>query len=334
MAPLRLIFLGSDPIALPTLERLAGSAEGRALVELIAVYTQPDRPHGRGQKLQAGPIKEWALARNLPVFQPEKLGPEDVARLRELRADVSLVMAYGQLLKEDFIAASRLGTFNLHTSPLPKYRGASPVTAAIASGETETAVSFMRIVRKLDAGAVADLERVAIGEHDTTGTIEAALGRAAAPLTLRCLAAAQAGTLEFSEQDEARVSYCRRLAKTDGVLDFSQPAAVLARRINALQPWPGVSIPLGDTPVKIGLAEAIPGTGSGAVSPGTVVAGGRDAVHVATGRGELRLLKLQRPGGKMLPAEEFLRGCAIPPGTMLPSAPMPELVAPRPFPRV
>lgn len=334
MSPLRLVFLGSDPIALPTLERLAGTAEGRALVELVAVYTQPDRPHGRGQKLQAGPIKEWALARNLPVFQPEKLGAEDLARIRELGTDVALVMAYGQLLKDDFIAAPRLGTFNLHTSALPKYRGASPVTAAIACGDAETAVSFMRIVRKLDAGAVAEVERVAIGAHDTTGTIEAALGIAAAPLTLRCLTAARAGTLVFAEQDETRVSYCRRLAKTDGVLDFTQPAEVLARRVNALQPWPGVTIALGDTPVKVGLAEAADEATSPGVAGGTVVAGAREAVHVATGRGVLRLLRLQRPGGKMLPAEEFLRGCPIPVGSVLPSAPMPGLVAARPFPRV
>lgn len=331
MPPLRLVFLGSDPIALPTLDHLAGTPEGRALVEVVAVFTQPDRPHGRGQKLQAGPIKEWALAKNLPVFQPEKLGADDTARLREFGADVALVMAYGQLLKDDFIAAPRLGTFNLHTSPLPKYRGASPVTAAIASGDDETAVTFMRIVRKLDAGAIADHERVPIGAHDTTGTIEAALGRAAAPLTARCLAALREGRLRFAEQDETRVSYCRRLAKADGVLDFSQPAAVLARRINALLPWPGVSLDFAGAPLKLGLAEAAPARESAA--PGAVLDADRDAVVLATGDGVLRLLRLQRPGGKMLPAAEFLRGCPIPRGTVFVSQPMPPLVAPAPFPR-
>ncbi|HLP07375.1 MAG TPA: methionyl-tRNA formyltransferase [Opitutaceae bacterium] len=329
MPPLRLVFLGSDAIARPLLDLLAGDA--RALVEIVAVFTQPDRPHGRGQKLQAGPIKEWALARGVPVFQPERLGPEDVARLHELRADLALVMAYGQLLKDDFLAAPRLGVFNLHTSLLPKYRGASPATAAIAGGDAETGVTFMRVVRKLDAGAIVDAARVPIGPHDTTGTLEAALGRAAAPLTLRCLEALRAGALASREQDETQVSYCRRLAKMDGVLDFSRPAAELARRVNALMPWPGCTLEIAGTPVKLGLAEAAsrpPG-----VAPGTVLAPEPDALAIAAGDGVLRLLQLQRPGGRMLPAADFLRGFAAPVGAVLASQPMPELVGPVPFPR-
>lgn len=329
MAPLRLVFLGSDVIALPTLDFLAG--EGRALAEIVAVFTQPDRPHGRGQKLLPGPIKEWALVRGLPVYQPERLGPDDVARLRELGADAALVMAYGQLLKDDFLATPRLGVFNLHTSLLPKYRGASPATTAIACGDAETGVTFMRVVRKLDAGAIVDTERVPIGPHDTTAALEAALGRAAAPLTARCLAALQAGTLTSREQDEARVSYCRRLAKTDGVLDFTRPAAELARRINALLPWPGCALEIAGTPVKLGLAEA--SARPVAAAPGTVLAPEPDALPVATADGVLRLLQLQRPGGKMLPAADFLRGFPVPAGTALVSQPMPALVGPVPFPR-
>lgn len=330
MAPLRLAFLGSDAIALPTLDFIAG--EGRALAEVVAVFTQPDRPHGRGQKLLPGPIKEWALAHGLPVHQPERLGPGDVARLRELRADAALVMAYGQLLKDDFLATPRLGVFNLHTSLLPKYRGASPATTAIACGDTGTGVTFMRVVRRLDAGAIVDTERVPIGPHDTTATLEAALGRAAAPLTARCLAALQAGTLASREQDESRVSYCRRLAKADGVLDFSRPAAELARRINALLPWPGCSVELAGVPVKLGLAEAAAAPGSPA-APGTVLAAEPDALPVATADGVLRLLQLQRPGGRLLPARDFLRGFPVPAGTVLASRPMPPLVGPVPFPR-
>ena len=329
MPPLRLVFLGSDPIALPTLEFLAG--EGRELAEIVAVFTQPDRPHGRGQKLQSGPIKEWALARGLPVYQPERLGPDDSARVRELGADAALVMAFGQLLKDDFLGAPRLGVFNLHTSLLPKYRGACPATVAIAGGDAETGVTFMRVVRKLDAGAIVDQQRVPIGLHETTASLEAALGVAAAPLTARCLAALREGTLASREQDEAQVSYCRRLAKTDGVLDFSRPAAELARRINALMPWPGCSVEIAGTPVKLGLAEA-ESCDCGA-APGTVLAPEPDALRVATAGGVLRLLRLQRPGGKMLPAAEFLRGFTVPAGTVLASQPMPPLVAPVPFPR-
>ena len=328
MPPLRLVFLGSDPIALPTLDFLVG--EGRGLVEIVAVFTQPDRPHGRGQQLLPGPIKEWAAARAVPVFQPERLGPEDVMRVRELGAEVALVMAYGQILKDDFLATPRLGVFNLHTSLLPKYRGASPATVAIASGDAETGVTFMRVVRKLDAGAIVDVERIGIGAYDTTGTIESALGRAAAPLTERCLIALRQGRLTSRQQDEAQVSYCRRLAKTDGVLDFSRPAAELARRANALMPWPGCTIDIAGTPVKLGLAEA--GAADAAAAPGTVLAPEADALPVATADGVLRLLKLQRPGGKMLAASEFLRGFVVPAGTVLISQQMPPLVAARPFP--
>ena len=329
MPPLRLVFLGSDPIALPTLEFLAG--EGRELAEIVAVFTQPDRPHGRGQKLQSGPIKEWALARGLPVYQPERLGPDDSARVRELGADAALVMAFGQLLKDDFLGAPRLGVFNLHTSLLPKYRGACPATVAIAGGDAETGVTFMRVVRKLDAGAIVDQQRVPIGLHETTASLEAALGVAAAPLTARCLTSLSEGMLASREQDETQVSYCRRLAKTDGVLDFSRPVAELARRINALMPWPGCSVEIAGTPVKLGLAEA-ESCDCGA-APGTVLAPEPDALRVATAGGVLRLLRLQRPGGKMLPAAEFLRGFTVPAGTVLASQPMPPLVAPVPFPR-
>jgi len=187
------------------------------------------------------------------------------------------------------------------------------------------------VVRRLDAGAIVDVERIGIGAHDTTGTVEAALGRAAAPLTARCLAALREGRLSSREQDEALVSYCRRLAKTDGVLDFSRPAAELARRINALMPWPGCTVDLAGTPVKLGLAEV--GPAHSAATPGTVLAPEADALPVATAEGVLRLLKLQRPGGKMLAATEFLRGFTVPPGAVLASQPMPPLVAKEPFPR-
>ena len=331
MPPLRLVFLGSDIIALPLLDFLADTADGRALATVTAVYTQPDRPHGRGQQLRPGPVKAWALAHGLPVHQPDRTGPDDPGRIRELNTDVALVMAYGQLLKDDLLVVPRLGVFNLHTSLLPQYRGASPATAAIASGDTETGVAFMRVVRRLDAGPVADVERRPIGPRDTTATIEAELGRAAVLLAARCLALVREGRLDVTEQDEARASYCRRLRKEDGVLDFRQPAAVLARRINALLPWPGCSIGCAGLPVKLGLAEALPGSANG--EPGAVLGTDAGGLLVATGEGRLRLCSLQRPGGRMLLAGDFLRGFPLPAGTVLPSQPMPPLVAAAPFPR-
>jgi methionyl-tRNA formyltransferase len=329
VAPLRTVFLGSDAIALPLLEWLAG--EGSAVAKLIAVYTQPDRPVGRGQKVQANAIKQWAHARGLPVFQPEKLTSEVLAEYRALAPELAIVMAYGHILRPDFIDAPRLGTLNLHASLLPHYRGASPIQTAVAEGEAETGVTLMRIVPALDAGPAADAERVPIAPRDTALEIEAKLAAACAPLLARTLPTLAAGTLAFVEQDHAAATYCRKLEKTDGVLDFSAPARQLAARINGLFPWPAAAVNLGGQPLKFGLAEAEeihPGA-----PPGTVIGADAEALRVATGRGVLRVLRLQRPGGKMLPAPEFLRGHPLAAGTILPSAPLPPLVAPKPFPR-
>ena len=329
-APLRLVFMGSDALALPVLNSLADCPDSPATI--VGVFTQPDRPHGRGQKLEPGPIKVWAQSRGIPVFQPERLGPEDAVRVRdELRADASLVMAYGLLLKDDMLAAPRLGTFNVHTSILPRFRGASPVATAVASGLDETGVTFMRLVRKLDAGPIADCERVAIDSHDTTADITSKLSAAAVPLVTRCLRGLTAESLEFREQDESLATYCRRLAKSDGVLDFERPARSLAARINGLFPWPGCTVEIEGVTVKLGLAVAEEKGDAG--SPGSVIGSDDEAVRVATGSGVLRLLRLQRPGGRMLPAPDFVRGFPLEAGKKLPSTAMPPLEAGQPFPR-
>ncbi len=322
--------MGSDAIALPLLEWLAG--EGSDLVEVIAVYTQPDRAVGRGQKVQANAIKSWALERGLRVFQPEKLTEETRVELAGLNADVSLVMAYGHILKDAFIATPRLGTLNLHASILPKYRGASPIQTAVAAGESETGVSLMRIVRKLDAGPVADVESVPIEPRDTALEIETKLSAACVPLLKRTLPKLAEGTLVFVEQDEARATFCRKLAKEDGALDFNQSAKVIAARVNGLFPWPACSVEINGQLVKLGLAEvATAETGSTGVS-GEVLGADAEGLLVATGVGVVRLLRLQRPGGKMLTAAEFLRGFPVATGTMIVSQALPVLLGNQPFP--
>lgn len=325
-SPLRLVFLGSDAIALPLLNWLAG--EGSAMATVVGVFTQPDRPVGRGQKITANEIKTWALARSLPVFQPEKLTEDVRAQLRALNADVALVMAYGHILRDDFIITPRLGTLNLHTSLLPKYRGASPIQTAIANGERHTGVTLMRIVRKLDAGPLADTEGVAIDARDTALEIEAKLAAACVPLVARALPRLREGTLGFTPQDEGAATYCRKLSKDDGVLDFTAPAEVLAARINGLFPWPTCSVELGGQPVKFGLAVA---EGAESFPAGAVLGADPEALRIGTGQGVLRVLRLQRPGGRMLPAADFLRGHPVAPGTRLESRPMPPLVAGAPF---
>lgn len=334
--PLRLVFLGSDAIALPLLDWLAANG---ALVRLVGVLTQPDRPHGRGQASAPNAVKAWANSAGIPVLQPAKLGGDSVAALRAWQPDLSLVMAYGHILKDDFIAVPRLGTVNFHASVLPQYRGASPIQTAIACGERETGVSLMRIVRELDAGPVADVERVGIHPLDTGEEIEKKLAAACVPLLERNLAKLAGGKLEFRAQDAARASFCRRLTKADGALDFQAAASVLAARINALNPWPGCGVNVRGSALKIGLAQAAqaPAASSSSLDaaegapPGTVLAGPAEGLPVATAMGVLEILRLQRPGGRMLPAAEFLRGFPIPPGTVLPSAEMPPLVSNAPF---
>lgn len=327
---LKLVFLGSDPIALPLLDWLAGAGASEAAV--VGVFTQPDRPVGRGQQVQPNAIKRWAEARGLPVFQPARLGPAELGQLAALGADLALVMAYGHILRPEFIGTPRLGTLNLHTSLLPRYRGASPIQTAVACGETETGVTLMRIVPELDAGPVADAARVPVGPHDTAVEVEARLAQACVPLLARCLPRLAAGNLAFTPQDAAQATFCRRLEKADGALDFAAPAAALAARINGLFPWPSCATTITGQSVRLGLAEALPEAPD--QPAGTVLGADGTGLRVATGAGTLRLLRLQRPGGKMLPAGEFLRGFPVAVGTRLESRSMPALVADRPFPRV
>ncbi len=323
--PPAIVFFGSDTIALPLLKWLAG--EGREFGRIQAVFTQPDRAAGRGQGVRPNGIKLWAEAHSLPVHQPERLGEPERRTLADLGPDLGLVMAYGHILRDEVISIPRLGMLNLHASLLPSYRGASPIQAAIASGDRETGVSLMRIVRRLDAGPVADRESVPIGARDTAADVEDRLSRACIPLLARALPVLARGALAFAEQDEKAASYCRKLVKEDGVLDFSAKAAALAARINGLFPWPGCSFPIAGAPIRVGLAE--PAETAGGAVPGTVLGTDAEGLLVATGEGAVRLLRLQRPGGRMLSAPEFLRGFPIPAGTVLPSAPMPPLVEKR-----
>ncbi len=325
----RTVFLGSDAISIPLLDWLVGP-QGAALVELSAIYTQPDRPVGRGQKVQANAIKQWALARGLPVHQPEKLTSEVLVDYAASGPELALVMAYGHILRDDFIATPRLGTYNFHASLLPKYRGASPIQTSVANGEAETGVSFMRIVRRLDAGPAADREAVRIDSLDTALEIEQKLAVACAPLLARALPRLLAGDLAFVEQNDAEATFCRKLTKDDAALDFAAPASVLAARINGLNPWPAAQVEWGGQPLKFGLADAV----SGEAVPGVVSGSDAEGLLIGTGHGLLRVRRLQKPGGKMLAAAEFLRGSPITTGTAFASRAMPPLVDTKPFPVV
>lgn len=326
---LKIVFFGSDAIALPLLDWLA--AEGASLGEIAAVFTQPNRPSGRGREIRPNAIKTWAAGRSLPVLQPDRIGPDDHRSLAAIEPDLGLVMAYGHILRDDFLAIPRLGMLNLHASLLPRYRGASPVQAAIASGDRQTGVTLMRIIRRLDAGPIADSEKVPILPLDTAAEVEARLAAACVPLLARALPQLGRGDLRFEPQDDGRASFCRKLAKEDGALDFSAPAAALAARINGLFPWPGCGTEVAGASLRIGLADVAPAR-AGAIpgEPGTVLGADADGLLVTSGAGVLRLRKFQRPGGRLLPAGEFLRGFPIPAGTRLASRPMSRLVESQP----
>jgi methionyl-tRNA formyltransferase len=325
--PLRLVFMGSDPIALPLLDWLVG--EGRREATLVGVLTGPDRPAGRGQAVRPNAVKAWAAGRPLEILQPEKPDAATLTAISALRPDLSLVVAYGHILRDNLISIPRLGTINLHASILPRYRGASPIQSAVASGDPRTGMTLMRIVRELDAGPIGDVESVDIAPLDTASDIEAKLAAASLPLLRRALPLLGQRSLDFRDQDHGGATFCRRLDKADGVLDFSRPAAELAARVNGLHPWPGVALEIAGTTVKLGQADAL--GASGQQAPGSVIGSDPEGLLVSTSAGVLRLRRLQRPGGKMLGAAEFLRGFPVPSGTILSSTPMPALVATAPF---
>jgi methionyl-tRNA formyltransferase len=238
-------------------------------------------------------------------------------------------MAYGHLLGQAWLDTPGVGTYNLHTSLLPRYRGASPIQATVLEGDVEGGVTLMRLVLEMDAGPLVDNEAVTLGSAETAGSLEEKLSRACVPLVARNLETVLAGEARLEPQDESRVSYTRKLLKADGVLDFSQPADVLARRINGLFPWPGVHVPLNDVAIRCGLADHC-SESTGALA-GTVLEPDPVGLRVAAGSGVLRIRRLQRPGGRMLEAPEFLRGFPVAPGTELDSQPMPCLVSDRPL---
>lgn len=325
---MKIAFMGSDEIALPMLDTLIGEKPGGARV--AAVFTQPDRKTGRGMRLQANAIKQWAERHGLPVYQPVKCGKDEAAFLKAEGFDLVLVMAYGQFLPSSILEATPLGALNLHASILPRLRGASPIHTAVALGHPESGVSFMRITPQMDAGPVADVEQVPVEQADTSPVLHAKLARACPPLIRRCLGALAEGPLEFKEQDPESVTYCRIIRKTDARLDFREPAENLYNRVRAFTPWPVTSFPFKDVEVRI-IAASFTLEQHGQ-APGTVLDPDGESLAIACGRGVLKATRLQRPGGKPLDADAFLRGFPIDSGEVIESREMAPLESRIPFP--
>jgi methionyl-tRNA formyltransferase len=313
---LRVAFAGTPEFARAALERL--HAAGLAIP---LVLSQPDRPAGRGLKLQAPPVKQFAVAHGIPMAQPRSLRldgkyPEDAvaarAALEAAQPDLMVVAAYGLILPQWVLDLPRLGCFNIHASLLPRWRGAAPIHRAIEAGDSETGVTIMQMDAGLDTGDMLLMERVPIAADETTASLHDKLALLGARLVVDAIELADRGGLRPVPQPAAGVTYAHKIEKAEAAIDWSQPAVVVDRRIRAFDPFPGAAAVLAGEPLKLWRASVQPGA-QGA-QPGTVLGADASGVLVACGDGALRLTELQRAGGKRLPAGDFLRGFPVRPG--------------------
>jgi methionyl-tRNA formyltransferase len=316
------VFYGSDAIALPSLDFFLREASSSC--ELVGVITQPDRPSGRGKKMRSNPVKVWAGENGIKILDPAKPLEPEVTWLRQEGVVLAMVMAYGHILSSALLDAPDAGTYNLHGSVLPAYRGASPVETALAQGEKETGATLMRVVSRMDAGPIVDTEITPIAADDDGPRLREKLSVACVPLLRRNLSALLAGEATETPQDEKAATYCRKLRKSDGALDFYSPAAVLVRRVSAFRGWPGSWFEVQGVRVKVGSVKVVESCGE--IVPGQVILPSPREVAIGTTEGALSLLELQRPGGRMMPTAEFLSGFPLSEGEFVASQTLSELL--------
>lgn len=297
---MRIIFAGTPEFSVPTLQFLIDSRH-----EVVAVYTQPDRPAGRGRKLKASPVKELALAQGIPVYQPGTLKtPEAQQELAGLNPDLMVVVAYGLILPAAVLEAPGRGCVNVHASLLPRWRGAAPIQRAILAGDTETGVTLMQMDVGLDSGPMLAESRCPITEDDTAGVLHDRLARMGAELLGRHLDEILEGRIAPVIQDEAQVTYAGKLEKREASLDWGKSASELLRQVNAFNPWPVAQTLYERKPLRIWRAQRVDGVES-APPPGCVIGFGKEGVDVACGEGALRLLEVQLPGGRRITGGDF-----------------------------
>ncbi|HEB86303.1 MAG TPA: methionyl-tRNA formyltransferase [Gammaproteobacteria bacterium] len=304
---LRLIFAGTPAFAATSLQALLDAGHA-----VIAVYTQPDRPAGRGRKLQASPVKILAQAHQIPICQPENFNDNtDIETLQKLDADLMVVTAYGLLLPPAILAAPRLGCINVHASLLPRWRGAAPIQRAILAGDKETGITIMQMNEGLDTGDILLKQACPIENTDTGGSLHDRLASLGGQALQQALEKLKRDELQPQAQNNSLSTYARKLHKQEALLDWQEDAPALARRVRAFNPWPVAQTRLEDQILRIWAAEPVddePAHTGLSSEPGTVLSSRKTGIDIATGRGRLRLKRLQPPGKKAMDASAFLNG--------------------------
>ena len=317
---MRVIFAGTPEFARVALAQLHGAG-----FEIPLVLSQPDRPAGRGLKLQASVVKQWAESHQIPVAQPRSLRldgkyPEDAAAAREAieaaQADAMVVAAYGLILPQWVLDMPRLGCFNIHASLLPRWRGAAPIHRAIQAGDRETGVTIMQMDAGLDTGDMLLTEKLAIQDTDSTGMLHDRLAALGGQMIVQALNLAGSGQLHPVPQPAEGVSYAHKIEKAEAAVDWTHPVAVIDRHIRAMTPFPGASAQLGPDTLKLWHSEINSCSRPPDMREGQILSANADGVRVVCGDGVLNVTELQRAGGKRLGAADFLRGFALAPGML------------------
>jgi methionyl-tRNA formyltransferase len=310
-ARLRTVFMGTPRFAIPSLAALAES------VDVTLVLCNPDRPAGRGRSMASPPVKEEAVRRGIPVFQPEKARhPDAIARIAAEAPDLIVVVAYGHILPKSILDIPRLGCINVHASLLPKYRGAAPINWAVARGETVTGITIMRMDEGMDTGPTLHVREMPIGEEDTAETMFSNLSVLGAEALREALRSLREGTLDETPQDAALATYAPMLKKEHGRIDWSRPAGEVRNLVRGMTPWPSAFAFHAGKTLKV-LSSAVTGESGAAGEPGEVVALGRDGIAVACGKGVLRLQVVQPEGGKAMNAWAYAQGRRVATGERL-----------------